>query len=129
MSSDRRSNMSRRALSTGFVASMFVSPRAHAQVPGTANNVSSVPEELSSCFARLRKILVENFGSAADKVTLRTRPVTDLDLASLDKVEFVMAAEEEFGVAIPDGTCDKLVTVQDMIVFFHKADRNNRPPC
>lgn len=44
--------------------------------------------------------------------------MNDLGLDSLDTVEVVMAFEEEFGVEIPDGDADKIMTCTDAIQYL-----------
>lgn len=45
----------------------------------------------------------------------------DLDVDSLSMVEIVVAAEEKFGVRIPDDEVKKLATVGDAVTFIEKA--------
>ena len=42
----------------------------------------------------------------------------DLDMDSLDTIEVVMAVEEEFGIEIPYGDADKILTIQDAIDYI-----------
>jgi acyl carrier protein len=122
MSSDGRSNMSRRTLSAGLLTTALVPPAAGAQTKNPARAPSE--KELSDCFLRVRKIVVEHLGVDAGKVTLRTR-VNDLTKDSLDKIEFLMLLEIEFGIRIPfEVSFDELfVAVEDMVVYVHNAHR------
>ena len=61
-----------------------------------------------STFERVKGIVTEHLGVKPDKVTEDARFEEDLDADSLDKIELVMAFEEEFGFAIPD---DELATI------------------
>jgi acyl carrier protein len=45
----------------------------------------------------------------------------DLDVDSLSMVEVVVAAEEKFGVKIPDDEVQNLRTVGDAVSFIEKA--------
>lgn len=45
---------------------------------------------------------------------------TDLDLASLDTVEIVMALEEEFGIEIPDEDVAKFYNVDDIAGYIEQ---------
>jgi acyl carrier protein len=45
----------------------------------------------------------------------------DLDIDSLSMVEVVVAAEEKFGVRIPDEDVKTLVTVADAVAYIHRA--------
>jgi acyl carrier protein len=47
--------------------------------------------------------------------------VDDLDVDSLSMVEVVVAAEEKFGVKIPDDEVQNLKTVGDAVSFIEKA--------
>ena len=47
--------------------------------------------------------------------------VDDLDVDSLSMVEIVVAAEEKFGVRIPDDQVKNLKTVGDAVSFIEKA--------
>ncbi len=47
--------------------------------------------------------------------------VDDLDVDSLSMVEVAMAAEEKFGVKIPDDELSNLKTVGDAVSFIEKA--------
>ena len=47
--------------------------------------------------------------------------VDDLDVDSLSMVEVVVAAEEKFGVSIPDDEVKNLKTVGDAVSFIENA--------
>lgn len=60
--------------------------------------------------------LVEvHLGVEPNKVTEEAHFEDDLGADSLDMVELVMAAEEEFNIEIPDAEAEKLTTVKDSI--------------
>ena len=44
--------------------------------------------------------------------------VNDLDVDSLSMVEVVMAAEDKWGVTIPDAAAKDLVTVGDAVAYI-----------
>ncbi|CAL9241444.1 unnamed protein product [Arabidopsis halleri] len=52
------------------------------------------------------------------KVTERADFQKDLSLDSLDKVELVMAIEEEFSIEIPDEKADKLTCCGDVATYI-----------
>jgi acyl carrier protein len=54
-----------------------------------------------STLERVRRHVAEVFHIPLDQITAETR-IADLNLDSLDDVEFVMVLEEEFGLEIPD---------------------------
>lgn len=53
-------------------------------------------------------------------VTLRASFLDDLGADSLDVVELVMAAEEEFDVEIMDDEAEQIVTVEDAIKLIKR---------
>lgn len=66
-------------------------------------------------FNRCQRILVEHMNIKAENVTPRASLIDDLGADSLDMVELVMAAEEEFGVTISDEEGEKMLTVQNAV--------------
>ena len=79
-----------------------------------------------SCFVRVRGILTEQLGVEPEKVTPSANVSDDLGADDLDKVEIVMAAEEEFGVKISDADAERLRTVDDFVAYLSKAGRCTR---
>lgn len=67
---------------------------------------------------RFVDLVVEHSGLPKEKVTLEAIFIDDLGLDSLDTIELVMAAEEEFGIEIPDDQAVRLLTVKDAVVFI-----------
>ncbi len=74
---------------------------------------------MSSIQDRVKKIVIEHLGVEEGKVTDGASFVDDLGADSLDKVELVMAFEEEFGIEIPDDAAEKIQTVKDAIEFIN----------
>jgi acyl carrier protein len=70
--------------------------------------------------AGLAEILNEVAGVEADDVEDAKSFVDDLDVDSLSMVEVAMAAEEKFGVKIPDDELPKLKTVGDAVSYIKK---------
>ena len=68
--------------------------------------------------AGIKEIVVEVAGIDASKVTMDKKFTDDLDVDSLSMVEVVVAAEEKFGVKIPDEEVTKLATVGDAVNFI-----------
>jgi acyl carrier protein len=70
--------------------------------------------------AGLAEIIDDVAGVPADEVTPDKNFVDDLDIDSLSMVEIAVAAQDKFGVEIPDDQLKDLKTVQDVINYVHK---------
>ncbi|HXC85160.1 MAG TPA: acyl carrier protein [Trebonia sp.] len=70
--------------------------------------------------AGLAEIIDEVAGVPADEVTPDKNFVDDLDIDSLSMVEIAVAAQDKFGVEIPDEQLKDLKTVQDVVNFVSK---------
>ena len=68
--------------------------------------------------AGIKEIVVEVAGIDASKVTMDKKFTDDLDVDSLSMVEVVVAAEEKFGVKIPDDEVTKMATVGDAVNYI-----------
>jgi len=68
----------------------------------------------------LGEIIEEIAGVPAEEVTPSKSFADDLDIDSLSMVEIAVAAQDKFGVEIPDDQLKDLVTVQDVINFVAK---------
>ena len=69
----------------------------------------------------LASILEEVADVSPADVTDEKSFVDDLDVDSLSMVEVAMAAEEKFGVKIPDDEVQNLKTVGDAVSYIEKA--------
>ena len=69
----------------------------------------------------LAEILEEVAGVTPSDVAEEKSFTDDLDVDSLSMVEVVVAAEEKFGVKIPDDEVQNLKTVGDAVSFIEKA--------
>ena len=69
----------------------------------------------------LAEIVNEIAGIPAEDVELDKSFTDDLDVDSLSMVEVVVAAEERFGVKIPDDDVKGLRTVGDAVSYIAKA--------
>lgn len=72
--------------------------------------------------AGLAEILEEVAGVNPDDVAEDKSFVDDLDVDSLSMVEVVVAAEERFGVKIPDDEVPNLKSVGDAVAYIQKAN-------
>jgi acyl carrier protein len=68
----------------------------------------------------LGEIVEEIAGVPAADVTPAKSFVDDLDIDSLAMVEIAVAAQDKFGVEIPDDQLKDLSTVQDVVNFVAK---------
>jgi acyl carrier protein len=73
---------------------------------------------MATVFERVKKIVVDHLEAAAEKVTDKANFIDDLGADSLDRVELVMAFEEEFGIEIPDEAAERIETVGDAVKFI-----------
>ena len=69
---------------------------------------------------RVKKIIVDQLGVDASKISEDSSFVDDLGADSLDIVELIMAFEEEFDVEIPDEDAEKIKTVGDAVKYLDK---------
>lgn len=115
-----------RRLALTLVSSATV---AVATQPTWAGGSSITTGQASSCTRparpdierRVTKIVVEHLGIDRSKVSESAKFVKDLGADSLDKVELVMAFEEEFDCEIPDDQAEKIVTVGDAIDYLMRT--------
>ena len=70
----------------------------------------------------LGEIIDEVAGVPADQVTPEKTFVDDLDIDSLSMVEIAVAAQDKFGVEIPDDQLKDLKTVQDVIDYVRRSE-------
>lgn len=69
---------------------------------------------MTAVYDRVKTLLVDKFGVPDDDITPEAT-FEDLDLDSLDLVEFALAAEEELGVRITDEEAEDLENLQDTV--------------
>ncbi|HEX2330642.1 MAG TPA: acyl carrier protein [Candidatus Angelobacter sp.] len=69
---------------------------------------------------RVTQIIVDQLGVEPSEVTANASFVDDLGADSLDRVELIMAFEEQFSLEIPDEDAEKIVTVQNAIDYIQK---------
>lgn len=73
---------------------------------------------MAAVFDRVKDIVVEQLGVAAEEVKPEASFVEDLGADSLDVVELVMALEDKFGVEIPDADAEKIATVGEAVKYI-----------
>lgn len=73
-----------------------------------------------SVLERLKKIVVEQLGVDEEQITPEASISDDLGADSLDRVELVMAIEQEFNIEISDEDAEKIETIQDAVNYVQK---------
>jgi acyl carrier protein len=63
---------------------------------------------------RIQNIVIEQLDVKREQLTPDARLTEDLGADSLDKVEIIMALEEEFGVTAPDKDVEGVESMQDL---------------
>ena len=71
--------------------------------------------------AGLAEIVNEETGLETEEVQPDKSFTDDLDVDSLSMVEIIYAAEEKFGVSIPDEDAKNLKTVGDAVAYIERA--------
>ena len=71
--------------------------------------------------ADLAEIVSEVTGVEPAEVQLDKAFVDDLEADSLAMIEVVVAAQEKFGLSIPDDQVKNLKTVGDLVLFIEQA--------
>ena len=69
---------------------------------------------------QIKEILKDTMDIDESKITLDAKLKEDLDLDSLDSVELIMSAEEEFGIEIPDEDVMNFKTVNDIVNYIEE---------
>ncbi len=69
---------------------------------------------------RIKAIIVEQLGVAAEEVAPEASFIEDLGADSLDIVELIMALEEEYDIEISDEDAEKIQTVGDAINYIQE---------
>jgi acyl carrier protein len=76
--------------------------------------------------AGLGEIVEEIVGVPANEVTPGKSFAEDLDIDSLSMVEIAVAAQDKFGVEIPDDQLKDLTMVQDVVTYVSKYAGSSR---
>lgn len=69
---------------------------------------------------QIKEILKDTMDIDELKITLDAKLKEDLELDSLDSVELIMSAEEEFGIEIPDEDVMNFKTVNDIVNYIEE---------
>ncbi len=68
--------------------------------------------------SKVKEIVIEQLGVAADEINVTSSFIEDLGADSLDLTELIMAMEEEFDIEIDDEDAQKITTVQDATKYI-----------
>lgn len=74
-------------------------------------------------FDDVRDVVVEQLSVEPSAVKIDSKIIEDLGADSLDVVELVMALEEKFGIEIPDGEAEKLISISDVVAYVEKLGK------
>ena len=69
---------------------------------------------------QIKEILKDTMDIDESKITLDAKLKEHLELDSLDSVELIMSAEEEFGIEIPDEDVMNFKTVNDIVNYIEE---------
>ena len=71
-------------------------------------------------FEKIRTIICEQFELDAERVTMDSSLIGDLDMDSLDVIDLSMSIEDAFDLEIPDDEIEKFKTVGDIVRFVEE---------
>ncbi len=71
-------------------------------------------------FEKVQKLIAQQFGIDAAKVTMESDLVKDLGADSLDIADLIMTLEDEFGVTVPDEMANDFLIVGNIVNFIDK---------
>lgn len=74
---------------------------------------------MTDTFERIKKIIMEILDIEENKITEESVLSIDLNIDSLDNVEFIMALEEQFEIEIPDEDAEKILTVKNAVDYVN----------
>lgn len=77
---------------------------------------------------RIKNIITEKLDIQPENIYYHLSFESDMNADSLDKVELIMALEEEFNLEITDEDAQKINTVQESIDYIKKnySDKHNK---
>lgn len=78
-------------------------------------------ERKQEFFIKVKSIIAKQLGLDETKISLQSKISDDLGADSLDATELVMALEEEFNIEILDEDAEKMLTVNDVLVYLEKS--------
>jgi acyl carrier protein len=81
---------------------------------------SIIVPTLEEIHIELPQIVNEIAGIPIEDIQPDKTFVNDLDIDSLSMVEIMVAAEEKFGVRIPDDELKRLLTINDVVAYIQQ---------
>ena len=104
-----------------FLSALFMTTVGFGLPKTIAHNPFSMPEK--EIKDRLTKILKQLLSPKYNwqKFSWEAQFVRDLDMDSLDAVEFIMAIEKEFSISIPDEIAERLNLLPKVIAYLKKV--------
>ncbi|WP_353281546.1 acyl carrier protein [Wolbachia endosymbiont (group B) of Horisme vitalbata] len=72
---------------------------------------------------KVKKIILEHISKDVEKFGSSSK-LSDHGTDSLDAVEIIMAAEEEFGIEIPDEDAQKMETMEQIVEYVIEKTNN-----
>ena len=72
-------------------------------------------------FEKIQSIIAEVLNLDKEEITMDTTFIDDLGADSIDVMQIVMGIEEEFGISIPEGAVESIVTVADAVEQIKNA--------
>jgi acyl carrier protein len=85
---------------------------------------SIIVATLEEIHAELPQIVNEIAGIPVEEIQPDKTFVHDLDIDSLSMVEIMVAAEEKFGVRIPDEELKRLLTINDVVAYIQQQQEH-----
>ena len=74
------------------------------------------PQAAASAVAQVVKTAA---GCEYDRLTDQSRFIEDLEMNELQRVQLVLAVEQQFGFEMPDGEAEAIKTLGQLIVYVH----------
>ena len=74
---------------------------------------------MATVYDKVKELLIDKFGVEESDIS-RSATFEDMDLDSLDLVEFALAAEDELGVRITDEEAEQLDNLDDTVKLLEQ---------
>jgi acyl carrier protein len=101
-------------IAIAFAGSQLASAQALLPEETSLSSGNGAGKKKGTVAERVMALVMDEFGDKAMGASLETRFVQDLGGDRLDIVLLVMAAEGEFGIAVPDADLGRIETIGDL---------------